>query len=274
MPAKIRDDIIYDDESGGGSWRKRRKVLPDQEDADYQTTASAREPEDSRLEKDMAQHRAAGAPLRVEENKAGRNLSSTFWGQAWNRNLMAFSHFESRMPRGRTAFRSGRVMDLDMQPGSITALVAGARLFTVKIDIAPVEEEIWTALQEKCRGRIAGVVELLSGEISPEVMELVSRPEQGLFPCPQEIRCSCSCPDYADLCQHSAAVLYATGSRLDDSPQLLFTLRGVAPQGLVATNTAEAIDHLIAPSGSVDERRTQALEDADLSALFDLDNGE
>ena len=37
----------------------------------------------------------------------------------------------------------------------------------------------------------------------------------------------CSCPDYAGMCKHVAAVMYGVGNRLDSSPELLFLLRGV-----------------------------------------------
>ena len=45
---------------------------------------------------------------------------------------------------------------------------------------------------------------------------------------------SCSCPDGAWLCKHLAAVLYGVGARLDQAPELLFTLRGVDGAELVA----------------------------------------
>ena len=57
---------------------------------------------------------------------------------------------------------------------------------------------------------------------------------KGLFPTPKEIKLSCSCPDWADMCKHVAAVLYGVGARLDASPELLFLLRGVGHAELVA----------------------------------------
>lgn len=44
---------------------------------------------------------------------------------------------------------------------------------------------------------------------------------------------SCSCPDWADLCKHAAAVLYAFGVMLDKQPELLFTLRGMDSSVLI-----------------------------------------
>ena len=100
-------------------------------------------------------------------------------------------------------------------------------------------------------------------------MRLVTDPERGLFPKPREIRFNCSCPDWADLCKHSAAVLYGVGLQLDQKPDLLFTLRGVNAGDLIATASQEAVADL-ANAGAGE------LSGADLSALFgiEIDSGE
>jgi uncharacterized Zn finger protein len=58
------------------------------------------------------------------------------------------------------------------------------------------------------------------------VMERVCREGDGLFPSPREIKMTCSCPDWADMCKHASAVLYGVGARLDAEPDFLFALRG------------------------------------------------
>lgn len=44
----------------------------------------------------------------------------------------------------------------------------------------------------------------------------------------------CTCPDWAVMCKHVAAVLYGVGARLDHQPELLFVLRGVDHLDLIA----------------------------------------
>jgi uncharacterized Zn finger protein len=56
-----------------------------------------------------------------------------------------------------------------------------------------------------------------------------------LFPSPHEIQLSCSCPDWAGMCKHVAAVLYGIGARFDHQPELLFRLRGVDETELIAS---------------------------------------
>ena len=65
-------------------------------------------------------------------------------------------------------------------------------------------------------------------------MDRVCREGDGLFPSPGEIKLSCSCPDWADMCKHVAAALYGIGARLDEKPHLLFILRGVDENELIA----------------------------------------
>ncbi len=81
------------------------------------------------------------------------------------------------------------------------------------------------------------MVELLAGRFDEGVMDQVCRQGTGLFPAPAEIRYRCTCPDGARgswLCKHVAATLYGVGVRLDDDPEMLFRLRGVAHTELLA----------------------------------------
>ena len=52
-------------------------------------------------------------------------------------------------------------------------------------------------------------------------MARVCRETDGLFPAPREIEMFCSCPDWAGMCKHVAAVLYGVGARLDHGIYLL-----------------------------------------------------
>src|SRR5205814_79045 len=65
-------------------------------------------------------------------------------------------------------------------------------------------------------------------------LERTCRRGEGLFPAPAEIKLTCSCPDWAGMCKHVAAVLYGVGARLDAQPELLFRLRGVEEAELLA----------------------------------------
>src|SRR5436309_2932305 len=66
----------------------------------------------------------------------GRKIAHTFWGKAWCDNLESYSDYANRLPRGRTYVRNGSVVDLQIHPGQVTALVSGSALYKVAITIA------------------------------------------------------------------------------------------------------------------------------------------
>ena len=164
----------------------------------------------------------------------GRKIAKSFWGKAWCDNLERYADFENRLPRGRTYVGNGSVIDLQIARGKVEALVSGSEIYRVKIDIAVAAPTRWTAICRDCAGSVGSLVELLQGKLSKNVMERVCREADGLFPAPSEIKMSCSCPDWADMCKHVAATLYSVGARLDSDPDVLFTLRGVDRAELVS----------------------------------------
>jgi uncharacterized Zn finger protein len=104
----------------------------------------------------------------------------------------------------------------------------------VEVKVAPIPGPRWKAVCYDCAGAIDSLVELLEGRFSKVTMERLCRQKEGLFPTPSELKFNCSCPDSARMCKHIAAVLYGIGARLDEKPQLLFTLRNVDQQDLIA----------------------------------------
>jgi len=194
----------------------------------------------------------------------GRKIARSFWGKAWCENLERYSDFASRLPRGRTYVNNGSVIDLQLTRGKVEARVSGSEIYKVKIDIAVAAPARWKAICADCAGSVGSIVELLQGKVSKHVMERVCRQADGLFPAPKEIKMSCSCPDWADMCKHVAATLYGVGARLDHDPDLLFTLRGVDRSELVSTGADLSITEAAAASERV-------LAAADVAALFGLE---
>ena len=190
-----------------------------------------------RAEQAMAKQRKQGHPV-APVVIAGRKIASTFWGLAWCDNLEHYSDFANRLPRGRTYVRNGSVVDLQIRPGLVEAQVSGSSLYRVRVQVQAVPVPHWQALCADCGGAIESLVELLQGRFSRGVMERLCSQGGGLFPTPKEIAFSCSCPDGAYMCKHVAAVLYGIGARLDTEPELLFRLRAVDGQELLARAAA------------------------------------
>jgi uncharacterized Zn finger protein len=220
-----------------------------------------------RAEREMERLRKKGHPVSPVVLE-GRAIARTFWGESWCRNLERYSDYSNRLPRGRTYVRNGSVVDLQIARGVVKARVSGTSLYTVRVEVSPVPRPRWTALCRNCAGGIDSLVELLQGRLSKGVMERICAEKTGLFPSPAEIRFSCSCPDWAAMCKHVAAVLYGTGARLDARPELLFELRGVDGSELIAR---AGKDLSLARKGPVAGR---ALAAEGLSELFGIDLAE
>jgi uncharacterized Zn finger protein len=193
-----------------------------------------------------------------------RQVAATFWGKAWCDNLERYADLANRLPRGRAYLRNGSVLDLVITAGRVEAFVAGSELYQVTIAIAPLTKTRWRRVVARCTGRIGSLVGLLRGELSDDVLSVLTDARDGLFPQPRELTLDCSCPDWTDVCKHVAAVLYGVGIRLDARPELFFLLRQVDQMELLTSATA----------GGVSRHRPAAgkrIADDRLSAVFGIE---
>ena len=227
----------------------------------YPPYVSAKERK-KKAEKVIAQMQKKGekvTPVRIE----GRIIAKTFWGKSWCQHLESFSDYENRLPRGRTYARNGSVIHLKIATGKIEALVQGSSLYEIHITIKDAEPKRWKTIIGQCSGEIDSVIELLQGKLSTSVMKTISNKESGLFPKPSDISLGCSCPDWAGMCKHVAAVLYGVGARLDEEPELLFKLRNVNHLDLIHSSTLK-VPHKT-------NKGAPAVSDDELSNLFGID---
>jgi uncharacterized Zn finger protein len=214
-----------------------------------------------------AKAKKAGAVLSPIASYRGA-VAKTFWGKAWCDNLEGYSDYANRLPRGRTYVRNGSVIDLQIAAGEVHAQVMGSRLYTVTVSVTVCPVKQWRAIGADCAGSIDSIVELLQGKLSTAVMERICKPGTGLFPVPKEIRFSCSCPDWASMCKHIAAVLYGVGARLDQQPELLFALRRVDANDLVTQAGAGL------PKSRKRSTTSKVLDDALISDVFGIEMAE
>ena len=217
-----------------------------------------------KAERAAAKARKGGVHLSPVAASRGA-IAKTFWGKAWCDNLAHYSDYDNRLPRGRTYVRNGSVIDLKITQGNVQAQVVGSSLYQIAINVTAVPGKQWQSISVDCADSIDSLVELLQGRLSKAVMERICMPTTGLFPAPTDIQFSCSCPDWAAMCKHVAAVLYGVGARLDQQPELIFTLRGVDARDLVTQAGAGLSTPKQRPTAA------KVLDDAMLADVFGIE---
>lgn len=171
-------------------------------------------------------------PIRVEGGIQSRNqrgaFASNWWAKRWLSVLDRYG-IGSRLQRGRSYARSGQVLNIDVQPGLVTARVQGSRLkpYAVKIQVRALPDKEWERVLDTISEQAIFAAQLLDGTMPQEIETAFEAAGVSLFPTnTRDLVTDCSCPDDSNPCKHIAAVYYLLGEQFDHDPFLIFTLRG------------------------------------------------
>jgi uncharacterized Zn finger protein len=200
----------------------------------------------------------------------GRAIATTWWGKAWCTNLESYADYSNRIDRGRSYVRHGSVLDLQIAGGKVAALVQGSssKPYKVEVTVGPLSDAVWQQIVKACAGKISSLQELVGGKFPAGLSEVFTTKGKGLFPAPKDIRFSCSCPDYAVMCKHVAAVLYGIGARFDQDSSLFFQLRNVKMGELISASLAAQSQELLGKGG---RRGRRVVDEGDLGSTFGIE---
>ena len=212
---------------------------------------------------------------------------SNWWAQRWSTSLDVIQ-VGRRLGHGRTYARQGRVIELEFEKGSATAMVQGSRdaPYLVRMHFSTLSATDWKRVLHALGEDTDLGGGLFRGEFPKGVEEAFTSLSLSLFPSGQgDLKAACSCPDQANPCKHVAAVFYRLGEEVDRDPFLLLRLRGLdrtelmealartpaARAALVAPPSADAMtragDNELRPqdrgrtSAPLDEERRQPAEE-------------
>jgi uncharacterized Zn finger protein len=186
------------------------------------------------------------------KSKRGKFVEN-WWAGRWIEALKGLMD-SGRLGRGRSYARRGQVMEIDVEPGHISARVQGSRRKPYKVSIAlqPLNDRQWSVVFDALAEQAIFAAQLLNGEMPDEIDQVFTKVKVPLFPATRgDLKTDCSCPDWANPCKHIAAVYYLLGERFDEDPFLMFELRGRSKDEIVA---------------ALRERRVQGMEVADETA--------
>lgn len=163
-------------------------------------------------------------------------FGSSWWAKRWIGALERFD-VDGRLARGRTYARAGQVLSIAIEKGRVAAKVQGSRPapYKVSIDVRILSAKQWDTLAEALSQQAIFAARLLAGEMPEEIEEVFRATGIPLFPAQaRDLETACSCPDWSNPCKHIAAVYYLLGEEFDRDPFLMFKLRGLEREELMA----------------------------------------
>jgi uncharacterized Zn finger protein len=187
-------------------------------------------------------------------NQRHRVFGESWLGRLWVIELEKLT-WGSRLARGKSYVRQGRVLALEVVPGVITAKVRGThvRPYTVSIYFAVWNDADLAVIAGEVKKVPMLLGQLLSGQLSRELLTLMEELELPVLPS-DEYRAdfSCSCPEWG-LCKHVAAAWYLFADEIDRDPMVLLEMHG-----LDATRLATLLESAIG-SETADEPASASL---------------
>lgn len=178
--------------------------------------------------------RAAKGGIKAQSQRG--QFGTTWWAKRWIAVLESFN-IGARLGRGRSYARGGQVLNIDVGKGEVTAKVQGSRPqpYEVSIGFKELKAAEWKKLLAALSKQALFVAKLLAGEMPPDIETVFTDAGLSLFPARHaDLQTSCSCPDHSNPCKHIAAVYYLLGEEFDRDPFLLFKLRGMGREELLA----------------------------------------
>lgn len=216
------------------------------------------------------------------QTKRGR-FAESWWAERWIAVLESFDIGE-RLNRGRRYARRGQVLSIEVEKGIARARVQGSRPrpYEVTVKVRPLQPAEWSRVTSQLASEAVFAARLLAGEMPRDIEAAFQRAGASLFPeKSRELATACSCPDWSNPCKHVAAVYYLLGEEFDRDPFLLFTLRGLTRDELLAQLTdseparrgkrpqqvsAEEADDIAAAQPRPGRRKTRAASEPRLEA--------
>ena len=178
-----------------------------------------------------------GQPGRVTHGRlaAPRSGVRSWWGKAWQRAVEEAAYAEADLRAGRALARRAEVGGISIAAGSVLAAVReGDDAWTAEITIPVLAEEEQRSLVEVVAAEAGRVAALLAGELPFDLVEHADEMGAELLPYGGELTARCTCDAYLDPCRHAIAVLIQTGWLVDADPLVLFALRGLDRDALLA----------------------------------------
>ena len=183
---------------------------------------------------DYGRPREARSGIKAQSRRG--DFAQNWWARRWIDVLDGFD-IASRIARAKTYARRGQVLSIDVGIGDVTARVQGSepQPYRVSIRVATLRSEDWRKVASTLGDRPVFASSLIAGRMPDRIEDVFAECGLSLFPAARsDLRTSCSCPDQSNPCKHIAAVYLLLGEEFDRDPFLLFQMRGMQRDELLA----------------------------------------
>lgn len=175
--------------------------------------------------------------IRSQDPRGG--ASRSWWSRRWLESLESMG-VGGRLARGRAYAVSGQIVSLRIAGPRVEAQVVGARSdpYNVTVDFSLPSDDARRAVLSALRSDPMLVARLFAGDLPIEVEELFRSEGIRLFPGGKlapgvyDVTLSCSCPDWANPCKHTCAVMLILGEEIARRPMTLLEFRGFTEEEL------------------------------------------
>ncbi len=169
------------------------------------------------------------------QSKRG-TFGESWWARRWIAVLESFN-IGARLGRGRSYARRGQVLSIEIDKGKVSGKVQGSRSkpYDVKLQVKTLSASDWQKLAKVLSRQAIFSAKLLMGEMPLDIEKAFKEAGLSLFPEKlKDLKTACSCPDWSNPCKHIAAVYYLLAEEFERDPFLIFKLRGMNREDLIA----------------------------------------
>ena len=186
-------------------------------------------------------------PVRIPRFAAGiraqglgpGGTSRSWWSRRWN-GILEGMGLSGRLGRGKKYALSGQVTAMRLSGPRVEATVVGTRKepYSVTLDFRVPDDAAMARITGRLKAEPMLMARILVGEMPTEIESFFTDEGYSLFPGGKlgpgryDMTSACSCPDYANPCKHSAAVMLILGEEIARRPATLLELRGVSVEEL------------------------------------------
>lgn len=197
-------------------------------------------------------------------------ITKSWWG---GRLLDALEDFtdSGRLVRGRSYSSEHRVKKWIIKNGVVQAKIRGNKnpyfgvytepTYKTEVKMSHLSEAQWGKIIAKLTQRASFIAKLLVDEIPENIEDIFAEFNTHLLPKSyKDFKVTCNCPDYAVPCKHIAGVCYRLASELDNTPLLLFEMRGLSPEKLYQELIKTPLGKILADAQTSEENDLIPLE--------------